>query len=549
MSQYNVGSVSVTNGSASVTGTGTAWFGEIDAGDLFIIQDEGVVYYVASVTNNTTLSLTAPYGGTTNSSASYTIARDLIPSSNVPLLGRGALETAAIFNEAVSQLHSGGGGGGGGLNNVSEDLTPQLGGNLDVLLRQIYTSQSNGDIVLAPNGTGAVRVPAGTYENNVTSDDDIPNKKYVDDQVGTGGLTEVSADTTPVLGGNLDTDDFYIWNSNLAGDIDLRPSVGGAVSVTLSSGNYEDNVTADDDLPNKKYVDDLVGEIQSKRNLLVNGDFFVWQKATFQLGDGYASADKWFFINHSTAIRSTDVPTGIGAVYSASITPDALNAVNMWQKIVNGGSFLTGNAVTISFWAKADSSKNIQTNINNASSQTHALTTAWTRYTHTISSVAAGSDTQLNFVNLSANTVRYRIARVRVEQGTVANDPESLQEAEQYEQCYPFVEKSYDEGVNPGTATSEGVENFYLTGLNSAIHTAGGTVRFAKKKADAPPSITCYSPSTGTSGKAYDNTNLADVNITVSNAGSTGFQWSATASAASGTVNISFHWIADAQGS
>lgn len=46
-------------------------------------------------------------------------------------------------------------GTGGGLNNVVEDTTPQLGGDLDVNGNSIV-STTNGDITLAPNGTGKV---------------------------------------------------------------------------------------------------------------------------------------------------------------------------------------------------------------------------------------------------------------------------------------------------------------------------------------------------------------------------------------------------------
>ena len=43
------------------------------------------------------------------------------------------------------------------INNVVEDTTPQLGGNLDVNGQSIVTA-SNGNIVLAPNGSGEVRI-------------------------------------------------------------------------------------------------------------------------------------------------------------------------------------------------------------------------------------------------------------------------------------------------------------------------------------------------------------------------------------------------------
>lgn len=43
----------------------------------------------------------------------------------------------------------------GKIANVSEDTTPQLGGNLDVGANEVNTSTTNGNIVIAPDGTGA----------------------------------------------------------------------------------------------------------------------------------------------------------------------------------------------------------------------------------------------------------------------------------------------------------------------------------------------------------------------------------------------------------
>jgi hypothetical protein len=46
------------------------------------------------------------------------------------------------------------------------------------------TPDTNVDIVIVPNGTGVISVAGTTnYEDNVTDDDDIPNKKYVDDEI------------------------------------------------------------------------------------------------------------------------------------------------------------------------------------------------------------------------------------------------------------------------------------------------------------------------------------------------------------------------------
>lgn len=67
------------------------------------------------------------------------------------------------------------------IENVAEDTTPQLGGDLDTDGNSLVTL-SNADLLLAPDGTGAVSVIGVTdYEDNVTADDDVPNKKFCDD--------------------------------------------------------------------------------------------------------------------------------------------------------------------------------------------------------------------------------------------------------------------------------------------------------------------------------------------------------------------------------
>ncbi len=53
------------------------------------------------------------------------------------------------------------------INNVVEDTTPQLGGDLDVNGNSIVTA-SNGNIILAPNGTGEVRIDTELTEQHST---------------------------------------------------------------------------------------------------------------------------------------------------------------------------------------------------------------------------------------------------------------------------------------------------------------------------------------------------------------------------------------------
>ena len=106
MAQYRTGTVSVTNGSAAVVGTGTLWAAEVEPGDLFIIPDDGVVYEVASVTDNTHLSLSANFAGTTAAAAVYAIARDFTPIQAYPYPVKGDIETAAIVKRALEMIET-----------------------------------------------------------------------------------------------------------------------------------------------------------------------------------------------------------------------------------------------------------------------------------------------------------------------------------------------------------------------------------------------------------------------------------------------------------
>ena len=89
---------------------------------------------------------------------------------------RGSLDNALlVFDEVTDtfQISTDGGSsytalatGGGGLNNVVEDTTPQLGGDLDVNGKNIVSAASNEDIAIIPSGTGKVTIEAGLKLND-----------------------------------------------------------------------------------------------------------------------------------------------------------------------------------------------------------------------------------------------------------------------------------------------------------------------------------------------------------------------------------------------
>lgn len=72
-SVYSTGTVTVTNGSTTVTGVGTSWSANVDAGMIMDVNavNDGRYYVVKQVNSNTSLTLDETWKGTTTAGASY----------------------------------------------------------------------------------------------------------------------------------------------------------------------------------------------------------------------------------------------------------------------------------------------------------------------------------------------------------------------------------------------------------------------------------------------------------------------------------------------
>ncbi|BCG85338.1 hypothetical protein MesoLj113c_14480 [Mesorhizobium sp. 113-3-9] len=78
---YNTGTVTVTNGSATVTGSGTAWAVALVTGG--ILSCAGMAIPILSVASDTSLTLAYPWPGTTGSGKAYAIVRETSDAANV----------------------------------------------------------------------------------------------------------------------------------------------------------------------------------------------------------------------------------------------------------------------------------------------------------------------------------------------------------------------------------------------------------------------------------------------------------------------------------
>ncbi|TPK18051.1 hypothetical protein [Mesorhizobium sp. B2-5-7] len=81
MTIYTTGTVTVSNGSAVVTGSGTAWAIGLVTGGM--LSSEGVSIPIASVTDDTHLTLAYVWPGTTAAGAAYAIQRDNSDAASV----------------------------------------------------------------------------------------------------------------------------------------------------------------------------------------------------------------------------------------------------------------------------------------------------------------------------------------------------------------------------------------------------------------------------------------------------------------------------------
>ena len=145
-----------------------------------------------------------------------------------------------------------------GFNNVVEDTTPQLGGNLDVQTSEITTSTTNGNVKLTPNGTGAIEVKGAGGNDGTLQLNCSQNSHGVKIKSPPHSAAASYTLTLPTTDGNasevLKTDGSggLSWTSAL-------PLTGGTLSGTLNAfGGIEfstgDTIKFDTDSTNTNHI-------------------------------------------------------------------------------------------------------------------------------------------------------------------------------------------------------------------------------------------------------------------------------------------------------
>jgi hypothetical protein len=221
------------------------------AGQLVIVQEGSTnadKIYLCTTDNsgsigsvNITFSQVQPsFTGTVTSvavadagSSEFTVSGSPITSSGTITLAVNSIDASKIGNGDVSNTELSYVNGvtsaiqtqiNGKLANVVEDTTPQLGGNLDVNTNSIV-STSNGDITLAPDGTGVVNISGNaTQAGNLRIFEDTDDgTNYIGLKAGT--LASSFTLTLPIADGTAD----QVLKTDGSGNLSFADASGGGI--------------------------------------------------------------------------------------------------------------------------------------------------------------------------------------------------------------------------------------------------------------------------------------------------------------------------------
>ena len=324
------------------------------------------------------------------------------------------------------------------------------------------------------------------------------------------------------------------------------------------------------------------------RNKIINGNFDFWQRGTSQTSAGYGSADRWNN-DHSGSSKTasqqaftlgqTEVP-GNSKYYLRHVVTSVSGSGNycLTQQKIEGVSTLAGKTATLSFWAKADSNKNIATEfsqdfstggspsstVNGIGVTTHSLTTSWQKFTTTvsipsISGKTLGTDGRdyLHLViwfdsgstyssrnnSLGQQSGTFDIAQVQLEIGTAATPFEHRPIGVELSLCQRYFEKSYDLADGIGGNSAKGMIRANARDSGS-FHR--GDIRFKVSKRSLPE-IKIYAYYSGTLGHYRDTSNGVDRAALSQYIGENSFEAYASGGVMSTGALHGFHYTANSE--
>ncbi len=203
-------------------------------------------------------------------------------------------------------------------------------------------------------------------------------------------------------------------------------------------------------------------QLPINNNLLINGNFDIWQRGTSFTGGGAYTADRWQKGSSADVARSTDIP-GADSKYSLLVTGDGGSA-SVNQSIENPNNIIDGKQTTVSFWVKGSITTNADAVLKNSTQAVtyetinYNITTAWVKQELTFASNNGWvNDDVIQLFLLSTGSlgagVEIRYSQVKFEVGDTATDFIVKTEAEELRDCQRYYETGlvYRSGYSSGT--------------------------------------------------------------------------------------------------
>jgi hypothetical protein len=291
----------------------------------------------------------------------------------------------------------------------------------------------------------------------------------------------------------------------------------------------------------------------SNRNKIINGDFKIWQRGTSFTSPSFSdySADRWKNNNYNVApttysITQQTFTAGAAPVagyesqffYRSTITTVGSNTEydTCFQRIEDVRT-LAGQTVTLSFWAKSDSTRTTKVTVEqnfgsggsaNASGLsftdgTFTTTTSWQRFTFSFTlpslsgkTIGTNSYVFLGFRQASASGSVLDIWGVQLEAGAVATPFEVEDIGTTLEKCQRYFIKWTSENAAftawaLGAATSGTSANIYFS-FPVRMRAAPSALTYSTL-AVAEPSLGVIAVTTATLQYLSDKTSSIDVQV------------------------------------
>lgn len=245
--------------------------------------------------------------------------------------------------------------------------------------------------------------------------------------------------------------------------VDGTMTVNGEVFIPSGSSYSDTNIDSTNAVfDTLKVQGQNVSPYSGFKNYIINGNFDIWQYGLSQTSSGYGSADRWLNSNDGSTktvsiqiTNKTEPFNSIKYIRTVVSSVAGANSAVAMQQRVEWVNTLAGKTATLSFWAKADSNKNLAVDfaqyfgsggtpsaiIEGISATKFAITSSWTKYTLTVDipSIAgkvvgtnmndslfvrfwfdAGSNYNSRSANLGQQSGTFDIAQVQLEEGSIA---------------------------------------------------------------------------------------------------------------------------------